>query len=141
MCLCLEKKGKCWRPKCFLYPPSREQCKLPRPVLPGCPRPASPCSALALCSLGPLPQPMSLELSSLALLSRNTTFCTVDLPWASKCSLKGACSHHPAFGAADVSFPVVLRFMTCPLDGDADLPVASIQLTECRGLVPPSSLS
>lgn len=83
------KKWKCWRPKCFLYPQNSEQYKLPWPVLPRCPRPASPCRALALCSLGPIPWTLSLQPSSLAGLSRNTIFCIKDLSWVPECpSLK-----------------------------------------------------
>lgn len=136
-----EKKWKCWRPKCFLYPRNSKRYKLPRPVLPRCPRPASPCRPLALFSLGPFQWTLSPEPSILALHSRNTMFCTVDLSWAA--ALKVACSHHrlTAFGEASVSFPMVLRFMTYPLDGHADLPVASVKPIEGEGLVPPSMLS
>lgn len=75
------KKWKCWRPKCFLYPQKSEQYKLPWPVLPRCSRPASPCRALTLCSLGPIPWTLSLQPSSLAGLSRNTMFGMKDLSW------------------------------------------------------------
>lgn len=83
------KKWKCWRPKCFLYPQNSEQYKLPWPVLPRCPRPASPCRVLTLCSLGLIAWTLSLQPSSLAGLSRNTVFGMKVLSWPPECpSLK-----------------------------------------------------
>lgn len=133
------KKWKCWRPKCFLYPQNRKQYKLPWPVLPRWPRPASPCRALALCSLGPIPWTLSLQPSSLSELSRNTIFGMKDLSWVPEClSLKGVCSPHRlgAFGKTIVSFAVVLKVMTFPQDGSAHLHVARVLLVQRLFLLP-----
>lgn len=116
------------------------QYKLPRPVLPGCPRPARPCRTLALCSLGPFPWTLRLELTILALLYRacfaRWTFLSALLKrWL----VRITSSLH--LGKPACLFQWFLRFTTCSLGGDADLHEANIKPIEGKGLVPPSTLS
>lgn len=137
-----EKKWKCWRPKCFLYPPNSDDSSrnFPGQFCRGAQDLQVPAKLWRSARCAPS--------HGLWASSRPSSHCSPETPCFARWTFLGLPSAllkrwlvRIPFGGVTVPFPMVLRLMTCPLDGDADLHVGSVKPVEGKGLVPSGMLS